>query len=279
MSRDQGAVNRNGTEKSYIRHAKGRKKREHNFARYDATTREIIFEVIEAVIESNRNSKDGFGARTLFGHHVQSIMDVFMALDSNQNGVLDTREFSRGMHRLGIGLTKEQIEKLINFMDSDNSGRIEYTEFKMFEDAEVEHARRKKMLKNHSKDSTTASHVVNLHSKEQRAAREEHLKKVQARSGLISNDQPQQRKRPLLSDQLQVPMQVAEARVPRAMTGPQMRGGISPSAQSQATVRQHTRRQFLIQNCSLRMMIPSSRRRSARCRLFRAGRWQACEQG
>ena len=81
------------------------------------------------MINSNVNSKDGFGARTIFGDHVKNIMDVFMALDRDKDGCVSHVEFSRGMHRLGLGLTNKQINTLIKHMDKDGSGEIEYNEF------------------------------------------------------------------------------------------------------------------------------------------------------
>ena len=97
MSRDQGAVNRNGTEKSYIRHAKGRKKREHNFARYDATTREIIFEVIEAVIEEIQGN---FGDRGGVSSRLELTIEGLHDLDRRQDRIANDLAILRAQVRL-----------------------------------------------------------------------------------------------------------------------------------------------------------------------------------
>ena len=179
-------IGQDGREVDYIRHAKKKKVKKSDPHKYDPEMFEKVFDVLEKVINSNVNSKDGFGARTIFGDHVKNIMDVFMALDRDKDGCVSHEEFSRGMHRLGLGLTNKQINLLINHMDKDGSGEIEYNEFvKMFEEAHVEHKRVQRMLHDHKKDSTTVGHVVKGRNETEEARRKkQHQELVMKQSGM-----------------------------------------------------------------------------------------------
>ena len=183
-------IGANGKEVDYIRQAKQKKLKKSDPHKYDPEMFEKVFDVLETVINSNVNSQDGFGARTLFGDHVKSIMDVFMALDRDKDGCVSHTEFSRGMHRLGLGLTDKQINLLINHMDKDSSGEIEYNEFvRMFEEAHVEHKRVQRMLHHDKKhSSTTAGHVVKGRNQaEEDRKRKLHQELVMKQSGMTPN--------------------------------------------------------------------------------------------
>ena len=182
-------VNRDGKEVDYIRHAKQKKqKKKTNSHKYDPEMFEKVFELIEGVVDSNRNSKDGFGARTIFGEHTSSIQEVFMALDRDKDGTVTHEEFKRGMHRLGVGLTDKQITVMLKHMDKDGSGDIEYNEFiKMFEEAHVEHKRVQKMLHHHKRDPSTASHKIKSHRTEEERRKKQHQDLVMKKAGMAGN--------------------------------------------------------------------------------------------
>jgi UMP-CMP kinase len=184
-------ISRDGEEVDYIRHAKQKKIKKHgDVHKYDPEMFEKVFELIEGVVESNRNAKDGFGARTIFGEHTSSIMDVFAALDRDKDGTVTHEEFKRGMHRLGIGLTDKQITVMLKHMDKDNSGEIEYNEFvQMFQEAHVEHKRVQRMLHHHEKDSSTASHLVKTHKTEDERRKKQHQDLVMKRAGMTQKKQ------------------------------------------------------------------------------------------
>ena len=90
------------------------------------------------MIESNIKAREsGFGARTLFGTHIHSIMEVFIAMDVDRDGVLSRREFSRALKRLGVGVSEQEVHMLFAQLDKNMNGSIEYEEFlDMFEQAE-----------------------------------------------------------------------------------------------------------------------------------------------
>jgi len=178
--------NEDGKEVDYIRHAKQKKiKKREDVHKYDPQMFEKVFELIEGVVESNRNAKDGFGARTIFGEHTSSILDVFVALDRDKDGTVTHEEFKRGMHRLGIGLTDKQITAMLKHMDKDDSGEIEYNEFiTMFTEAHVEHKRVQKMLHHHKKSDSTASHNVRTHKTEDERRKKKHQDLVMKRAGM-----------------------------------------------------------------------------------------------
>jgi Ca2+-binding EF-hand superfamily protein len=41
---------------------------------------------------------------------------------------VDISEFSAGLHQLGLGLTDQQVERLVLTLDRDGSGDIDYEE-------------------------------------------------------------------------------------------------------------------------------------------------------
>ena len=106
--------------------------------KYDAKVVEHIFQTLEQMIESNiKARKSGFGARTLFGTHIHSILEVFVAMDVDKDGVLSRREFSRALKRLGVGVSEREVHMLFAQLDKNMNGSIEYGEFvDMFEQAE-----------------------------------------------------------------------------------------------------------------------------------------------
>ena len=50
-------------------------------------------------------------------------------LDKDKGGTISHDEFKAGLHRLDIGLTKDQVRALLNVVDEDHSGEIDIKEF------------------------------------------------------------------------------------------------------------------------------------------------------
>ena len=103
--------------------------------KYNVQVADQVFKTLEEMIESNiKAHQDGFGARTLFGTHIHSILECFVAMDVDTDGVLSRREFSRALKRLGVGLPDKEVHVLFAQLDVNMNGSIEYGEFvRMFE--------------------------------------------------------------------------------------------------------------------------------------------------
>ena len=74
--------------------------------------------------------------RAIFKANRLTLTEEFAQFDTNKDGAIDEREFRRGLTRLNIGLSEQQVEDLLAVIDRDGSGAIEYGEFEeMFGDA------------------------------------------------------------------------------------------------------------------------------------------------
>jgi hypothetical protein len=51
--------------------------------------------------------------------------DMFAAIDRDSSGEIDIDEFEKGIRRLGLGLTPQQLEWLLETMDADGNGQID----------------------------------------------------------------------------------------------------------------------------------------------------------
>ena len=60
---------------------------------------------------------------------MMSLFDAFAAFDTNSNGRLSHSNFRAAMERLGLGVSHKVITDLINVVDDDGNGTIEYEEF------------------------------------------------------------------------------------------------------------------------------------------------------
>jgi centrin-1 len=54
---------------------------------------------------------------------------VFEIFDEDGSGDIDTKELRKAMKALGLRYSKREIEDMIDEVDDDNSGLIEYEEF------------------------------------------------------------------------------------------------------------------------------------------------------
>ena len=67
--------------------------------------------------------------RSLFGQKLGDAAHTFQTLDRDGNGVLSRAEFAEGLKRLDFGLTSAQQEEVLNAVDADGSGTVEWNEF------------------------------------------------------------------------------------------------------------------------------------------------------
>jgi len=67
---------------------------------------------------------------TVLAYHSKdaTLREVFSLLDTDMNGVLSKKEIITGMNRLGI-LLPSDFDSILNSIDSDGSGEIDFTEF------------------------------------------------------------------------------------------------------------------------------------------------------
>ena len=61
--------------------------------------------------------------------HKDDLMLVFDEFDTNGDGVLSTKEFQRGLKRRGISVRSDEMEKLMQVVDTDGNSLIDYREF------------------------------------------------------------------------------------------------------------------------------------------------------
>lgn len=57
---------------------------------------------------------------------------VWDQFDLDDNGDLDVEEFATALERANVGLKNEDISKLFNFMDTDDSGYVDRSDWIIF---------------------------------------------------------------------------------------------------------------------------------------------------
>ena len=67
--------------------------------------------------------------RSVFGHKMTSVFDAFAAFDISNSGRLSHHHFRSAMERLGLGVSHKVLGDLIDIVDDDGNGTIEYEEF------------------------------------------------------------------------------------------------------------------------------------------------------
>jgi Ca2+-binding EF-hand superfamily protein len=53
----------------------------------------------------------------------------FQEFDTNQSGTIDIYEIRKILHHMEMDLTKENAQELMNLIDGDGSGEIDFGEF------------------------------------------------------------------------------------------------------------------------------------------------------
>jgi hypothetical protein len=65
----------------------------------------------------------------MHGVHIHTFEDTFTGIDENGDGSVSPLEFKHAMHSLGFRLNKKQLDALVEYVDADGSGNIDYVEF------------------------------------------------------------------------------------------------------------------------------------------------------
>jgi len=84
-------------------------------------------------------------AANLRESQIESLRETFKAMDDNGDGMLSTEELMTGIDGAGVtGVTADDVKRIMNSLDEDGSGFIDYTEFlaaaldaRMYEEREV----------------------------------------------------------------------------------------------------------------------------------------------
>eukprot|EP01043_Picozoa_sp_COSAG02_P039484 COSAG02_NODE_3121_length_7326_cov_29.940501_5_plen_1210_part_00 len=69
------------------------------------------------------------GKRTLFGKKLDNPRALFEAMDKDGSSSISVKEFEQAIDRLGLGLTAEQVQAVVDTIDADGNGEIVYEEF------------------------------------------------------------------------------------------------------------------------------------------------------
>merc|ERR1712166_839180 len=68
-------------------------------------------------------------AGQLGGSQIKALRDTFMALDGNGDGLLTVNEMKEGLNKAGLKEIPPDLQQIMEEVDSDGSGVIDYTEF------------------------------------------------------------------------------------------------------------------------------------------------------
>ena len=82
---------------------------------------------VQSIFKNMRSQMKG--QRTLNGVKISDARSLFEQADRDDSGSLDMREFADAIHRLGVGLTDEQVEQVCTYMDKGGDGTVDYSEF------------------------------------------------------------------------------------------------------------------------------------------------------
>ena len=69
------------------------------------------------------------GLRDKLDSKTTSVKNLFRSFDVDKNGTLSTDEFVNGLRYIGVDLSETEFEQLLEMVDSDGSGEIDYLEF------------------------------------------------------------------------------------------------------------------------------------------------------
>jgi calcium-dependent protein kinase len=68
-------------------------------------------------------------ANNLTEDEIKKLRDTFTALDKDGNGILTTREMKDGLEKAGLKEVPHDLQEILQDVDADGSGQIDYTEF------------------------------------------------------------------------------------------------------------------------------------------------------
>merc|ERR1711866_32023 len=63
------------------------------------------------------------------GDQIKALRDIFMSLDGNGDGKLTVNEMKEGINKAGLKEIPADLQQILEDVDSDGSGVIDYTEF------------------------------------------------------------------------------------------------------------------------------------------------------
>merc|ERR1711934_533298 len=67
----------------------------------------------------------------LTDEQLDEIREAFSLFDSDASGMIDIRELKAAMRALGFEVKNEELKKMVNDIDNDGNGTIEFAEFLM----------------------------------------------------------------------------------------------------------------------------------------------------
>jgi Ca2+-binding EF-hand superfamily protein len=59
----------------------------------------------------------------------KTLKEIFQEIDQSNQGAVTNLEFKDGIRRLMIGITSREIDDLINVVDMNRDGRVDWIEF------------------------------------------------------------------------------------------------------------------------------------------------------
>merc|ERR1712039_719166 len=60
---------------------------------------------------------------------IKELRDAFVSLDGNGDGLLTVVELRAGLERQGLNWTPDDVQNIVDGLDGDGSGYIDYSEF------------------------------------------------------------------------------------------------------------------------------------------------------
>ena len=66
---------------------------------------------------------------TLTEDQVRELRDAFMAFDRDNSGYITTKELGRCLRSMGLNPTDKELQRLVNEVDSDGNGKVDFHEF------------------------------------------------------------------------------------------------------------------------------------------------------
>ena len=87
---------------------------------YDALVQNLYLRTFSELRQRMKNKEK------LFGTTISDTKALFAAMDRDGDGTLDAQEFWQAMRELKLGLSKKQVQELIDVMDTKHDGTIDY---------------------------------------------------------------------------------------------------------------------------------------------------------
>lgn len=96
------------------------------------TAQELVARVRENVRWKNETKDTVIPIKIKILHAIAKkknrLLELFRSFDTDGNGTIDREEFYNGMSRLNLGLTDAEVTRLLQEVDSNGDGEIDYME-------------------------------------------------------------------------------------------------------------------------------------------------------